>query len=252
MLTALVNLTAIPTRMLTKREAAEQCGFLRSVHDAWVRRGLLPGPDCKGEWSPEALDDGLRRLVTLGYPPASKPVKKWDYASIPHCHLVWRKISGDSPHPHPRWRHKGESKALPNPWGSPDFFRVLIEFERAYASRQQNESAKSPPLSPQDLESHCAALPVVPQSLSPPLRPHPLSEIRPVPRRGLRREEAAVYVGVSAGKFDEMVDDGRMPAPRRIDRRKVWDRLEIDVAFDSLPSENPNSQGSTWDDFRAP
>jgi len=38
-----------------------------------------------------------------------------------------------------------------------------------------------------------------------------------VPRRGLRREDAARYVGVSTAKFDECVKDGRMPNPFRID-----------------------------------
>jgi excisionase family DNA binding protein len=70
-----------------------------------------------------------------------------------------------------------------------------------------------------------------------------LSEIRPVPRRGLSRDEAAMYVGVSAAKFDELVADGRMPAPIRIDGRKVWDIRSIDLAFDSLPRDTPNS----WD-----
>jgi excisionase family DNA binding protein len=78
-----------------------------------------------------------------------------------------------------------------------------------------------------------------------------LSAVRPIPRRGLSREEAAMYIGVSAGKFDELVADGRMPAPRRIDRRKIWDVRDLDVAFDALPSENPQLQGSSWDDFRA-
>lgn len=50
-----------------------------------------------------------------------------------------------------------------------------------------------------------------------------LSEIRPIPRRGLSREEAAMYVGVGSTKFDEMVNDGRMPKPKRIDGRKLWD-----------------------------
>jgi len=78
-----------------------------------------------------------------------------------------------------------------------------------------------------------------------------LSAVRPIPRRGLSRVEAAIYVGVSPGKFDELVADRRMPAPRRIDRRKVWDVRDLDVAFDALPSENPQSQGSSWDDFRS-
>jgi predicted DNA-binding transcriptional regulator AlpA len=57
-----------------------------------------------------------------------------------------------------------------------------------------------------------------------------LSYVRPIPRRGLARDEAAMYIGVSAGKFDDMINDGRMPAPRRIDARKVWDVRELDLA----------------------
>lgn len=72
-----------------------------------------------------------------------------------------------------------------------------------------------------------------------------LSEIRPVPRRGLSREEAAMYVGVSAGKFDELVADGRMPGPVRIDGRKVWDIRSLDVAFDVLPRDN--AEPNSWD-----
>lgn len=62
------------------------------------------------------------------------------------------------------------------------------------------------------------------------------------PRRGLSREEAAVYVGVSATKFDEMVGDGRMPKAKEIDARRVWDVRALDSAFDALPDvgeENP-------------
>ena len=149
--------------------------------------------------------------------------------------------------------HRPSGTRLPPP-DDPGFAVAYEAAERQIASRQQNESAKRPPPARQNSEFHSVALPVVPQPRSRALvtRPHPLSEIRPVPRRGLSRVEAAIYLGISPGKFDQLVDDGRMPAPRRIDRRKVWDRLEIDVAFDALPSENPGSQGSTWDDFRAP
>lgn len=66
-----------------------------------------------------------------------------------------------------------------------------------------------------------------------------------LPPRGLRREVAARYIGVSPSKFDEMVADGRMPKPKPIDRCKVWDRVALDLAFEALPSdadENP------WDD----
>jgi hypothetical protein len=79
-----------------------------------------------------------------------------------------------------------------------------------------------------------------------------LSTVLPIPRRGLSRVEAAMYIGVSPNKFDELVHDGRMPGPKRIDGRKIWDVRDLDVAFDALPSENPLSQGSSWDDFRVP
>lgn len=61
----------------------------------------------------------------------------------------------------------------------------------------------------------------------------------PVPtRRGLKRVEAAEYIGVSATKFDEMVGDARMPKPRKIDGRRIWDVRALDHAFDDLPSDD--------------
>jgi hypothetical protein len=35
-----------------------------------------------------------------------------------------------------------------------------------------------------------------------------LSDIRPVPCRGLSREEAAMYIAMSPSKFDELAVDG--------------------------------------------
>jgi predicted DNA-binding transcriptional regulator AlpA len=70
-----------------------------------------------------------------------------------------------------------------------------------------------------------------------------LSDIRPVPRRGLSRSEAAMYIGISASKFDELVADRRMPGPIKIDGRNIWDIRDLDLAFDALPREDaaPNS-----------
>jgi predicted DNA-binding transcriptional regulator AlpA len=79
-------------------------------------------------------------------------------------------------------------------------------------------------------------------------RSHSLSEARPIPRRGLSREEAAMYIGVGVTKFDEMVEDKRMPRPRRIDGRKVWDVRELDLSFDALPREDSPATGTSWDD----
>jgi hypothetical protein len=77
-----------------------------------------------------------------------------------------------------------------------------------------------------------------------------LSAARPVPRRGLSREEAAMYIGIGTSKFDEMVVDGRMPFPRRVDARKIWDVRDLDLAFDELPKDNAGVDAS-WDDFDA-
>ena len=75
-----------------------------------------------------------------------------------------------------------------------------------------------------------------------------LSATRPVPRRGLSREEAAVYIGVSPGKFDELIDNHRMPRARCIDGRKVWDVRELDLSFDALPRDDGGGNGNSWGD----
>ena len=54
----------------------------------------------------------------------------------------------------------------------------------------------------------------------------------------MSRDEAARYIGVGTTKFDQMVKDGRMPKPKRIDGRTVWDRIKLDDAFTRLPNEN--------------
>jgi excisionase family DNA binding protein len=59
-----------------------------------------------------------------------------------------------------------------------------------------------------------------------------------LPPRGLSRVEAAQYIGVSPTTFDQMVADGRMPKPKRIGRRAIWDRQQLDLAFFALPDEN--------------
>lgn len=57
------------------------------------------------------------------------------------------------------------------------------------------------------------------------------------PPRGMSREEAARYVGVSPAKFDEMIARKMMPKPRQMDRRTIWDRVELDTSFSDLPHQ---------------
>jgi predicted DNA-binding transcriptional regulator AlpA len=65
------------------------------------------------------------------------------------------------------------------------------------------------------------------------IQPDPIA----YPPRGLDREEAARYIGVGVTKFDQMVADGRMPRPKKVDGRVIWDRLKIEAAFTDLPEE---------------
>lgn len=70
------------------------------------------------------------------------------------------------------------------------------------------------------------------------------------PRRGLRRTEAAAFIGVSPTKFDEWVGKGIMPRPKRQDGVVVWDVLALDTAFDALPDEGSSighMNDSGWD-----
>lgn len=70
--------------------------------------------------------------------------------------------------------------------------------------------------------------------------------------RGLQLAQAARYVGVGVTKFGEMVADGRMPKPRRIDGRKVWDVHELDDAFDALPHDGDDDESENpWDSVAA-
>lgn len=71
-----------------------------------------------------------------------------------------------------------------------------------------------------------------------------------LPPRGLSREMAAQYIGISVGKFDQMTRDGRMPQAIRIDGRKVWDRCALDRCFDLLTRGRSRSDaGDGWEDF---
>lgn len=69
---------------------------------------------------------------------------------------------------------------------------------------------------------------------------------RNLPPRGLSRTESAAYIGVSPSLFDMMVKDGRMPKPKNINSRTVWDIRRLDKFFDELPAEGDVENGG-WE-----
>jgi len=64
--------------------------------------------------------------------------------------------------------------------------------------------------------------------------------------RGLRREAAADYVGVSPSAFDLWVKNQIMPQSKRIGGVVLWDRFALDAHLEALfyPEADPNS---VWD-----
>ncbi len=61
---------------------------------------------------------------------------------------------------------------------------------------------------------------------------------------GLSRVQSAVFVGVGTTLFDEMVKDGRMPSPKKINAKNAWYRPALEEAFVALPSDD---DANPWD-----
>ena len=67
---------------------------------------------------------------------------------------------------------------------------------------------------------------------------------------GLSREEAAQHIGIGTTLFDEMVADGRMPPPKCINTRRVWNRVAVEQAFAALPDDShPSNDDNPWDNL---
>lgn len=67
--------------------------------------------------------------------------------------------------------------------------------------------------------------------------------------RGLRRVEAAAYIGVSPSLFDWMMAEGLMPKPKRVGGRVIWDRLQLDEAFASIPNDDDKPKRTLCDEI---
>jgi hypothetical protein len=61
-----------------------------------------------------------------------------------------------------------------------------------------------------------------------------LARLAGVHVNGIKRLER--MDGISPSLFDDLVRDGRMPTPKRINSRTVWDRRLLDDFFDALPA----------------
>jgi hypothetical protein len=57
-------------------------------------------------------------------------------------------------------------------------------------------------------------------------------------RRGLSRVEAALYLGISPSKLDELRKANRIPPPKVLDGRLIFTVERLDEFLDTLPDEN--------------
>jgi predicted DNA-binding transcriptional regulator AlpA len=68
--------------------------------------------------------------------------------------------------------------------------------------------------------------------------------------RGLRRVDAADYVGVSPSLFDSWIKDGVLPKPRKRGGVVLWDRFALDAAMEAIFYPEAEAEMAVWDEVR--
>jgi hypothetical protein len=71
------------------------------------------------------------------------------------------------------------------------------------------------------------------------------SELNTAPR-GLRRVDAARYLGISPSHFDKQRDLGAIPSPKLLFGVMLWDRHDLDALF-SAANDNQPDELNEWD-----
>lgn len=66
-------------------------------------------------------------------------------------------------------------------------------------------------------------------------------------RRGFGAEDAATYLSLSPSYFRQLVGESKMPRPRIIGSRRVWDIDDLDAMFKALPREGGGEDESASD-----
>lgn len=65
--------------------------------------------------------------------------------------------------------------------------------------------------------------------------------------RGLRRAQAAAYLGISPAHFDKQRLAGAIPPPKQMFGVWIWDRYKLDALFDTVEHRADNDNSSDWD-----
>jgi predicted DNA-binding transcriptional regulator AlpA len=68
-----------------------------------------------------------------------------------------------------------------------------------------------------------------------------LSDSLAYPPRAMRLEQAAAYLSISTSSFLRLVEEGALPPAIKKHAMALWDRLDLDAAFDDWKaSTGPN------------
>ncbi|MEY9238745.1 putative DNA-binding transcriptional regulator AlpA [Bradyrhizobium japonicum] len=59
--------------------------------------------------------------------------------------------------------------------------------------------------------------------------------------RGMRAPTAARYLDMSESSFLRLVSEGRFPSGIKIDGMVVWDRYDLDIAFENIKTRKRNT-----------
>jgi predicted DNA-binding transcriptional regulator AlpA len=62
--------------------------------------------------------------------------------------------------------------------------------------------------------------------------------------RGMRADRAAAYLDMSTSSFLRLVERKSLPQGIIIGGMTIWDRLELDAAFDNLKNPGPEPENS--------
>jgi predicted DNA-binding transcriptional regulator AlpA len=73
--------------------------------------------------------------------------------------------------------------------------------------------------------------------MSTPARSRPSSLPPSLPPRLVSAVQGAEFLNISTNKFYQLVGEGRLPRPVKIDRRNAWDVLDLHAAVDRMKSD---------------
>jgi predicted DNA-binding transcriptional regulator AlpA len=69
---------------------------------------------------------------------------------------------------------------------------------------------------------------------------HKLADDLAYPPRAMRADRAAAYLSMSTSTFLKLVDERRLPQPKRLGGLVFWDRLKLDAFVDGVEDDEVN------------